>query len=184
MPTQHARIVALLIAVARASLIAGVLMAASPTGSEDYMAESIETLMAGIEHKHPTAGFVLAKHLFEGGRKDEAVFWFYVAQLRYRTYLSARPKDDPPSGERALFSSLMEVVGRPINEYAAGDIPALVATIDRVIAWDDAHPDDFAPKDAERAKIVDGLRQMKAHTLARQDEIRDTRARNGLPNRR
>ena len=42
----------------------------------------------------------------------------------------------------------MSTMGPPINQYAFGDIQALVATIDCVIAWDDGHADDFATRKA------------------------------------
>jgi len=69
------------------------------------------------------------------GRKDDAVFFFYLGQLRYRAYLLSDPKRD-----RSLFDAMMSAMGPPINQYAFGDIKALIATIDRVIAWDDATP--------------------------------------------
>ena len=73
-------------------------------------------------------------------------------------------------------------MGPPINQYAFGDIQALVGTIDRVIAWDDGHVDDYAPRKArEDAKA--GLKKMRDDVIARQDEIRRTRSEKGLPNR-
>jgi hypothetical protein len=69
------------------------------------------------------------------GRKDDAVFFFYLGQLRYRAYLLSDPKRD-----RSLFDAMMSAMGPPINQYAFGDIKALIATIDRVIAWDGATP--------------------------------------------
>ena len=71
--------------------------------------------------------------LWEAGRKDEAVFFFYLGQLRFRARLIANPNGDP-TGERALYDALMSAMGPPINQYAFGDMPALLATIDRVIA--------------------------------------------------
>ena len=153
-----------------------------PALPDDYLAQSVEQLTTDIEHKHPTAALVLAKRLFEGGRQDEAVFWFYLGQLRYRAYLKAHPKLDP-SGEPALFASLMEVLGRPINVYAFGDIPGLVAIIDRVIAWDASHADDFAPPGQAREEIKAGLVKMRADIIAKQDDIRRQRRERGLPNR-
>ena len=50
-----------------------------------------------------------------------------------------------------------------------GDIPALLAAIDRVIAWDDGHADDYA--------------SMKSRDEVNADEIRRTRSEKGLPNR-
>jgi len=115
------------------------------------------------------------------GRKDEAVFFFYLGQLRFRARLLANPNGDPTGG-RALFDALMSAMGPPINQYAFGDIPALLATIDRVIAWDDGHADDYAPpRTREEAKA--GLKKMRADVVSRQDEIRRTRSENGLPNR-
>jgi hypothetical protein len=65
-------------------------------------------------------------------QKDEAVFWFYAGQLRYRVYLLANKDKLKPSGDPALFASLSEEIGRPLNEYAFGDIPQLAKTIDAV----------------------------------------------------
>ena len=143
--------------------------------------QSIEALAAGIEHEHALAALELSKRLWESGRKDDAVFFFYLGQLRYRAYLSANPNGDP-SGGRALFDALMSTMGPPINQYAFGDIQALVATIDRVIAWDDGHADDFATRKA-REDVKTGLKKMRDDVITRQDEIRRTRSQNGLPNR-
>lgn len=54
----------------------------------------------------------------------------------------------------------------------------MIATIDRVIAWDDAHADDYARREA----AIAGLKRMRSDVLARQDEIRRTRSEKGLPN--
>ena|SRR5260221_127791 len=96
---------------------------------------------------------------------------------------STSPISDP-SGDPALFSSLMDALGRSINEYAFGDIPALAATLDRVTAWDDSHPDDYAPQDTSRENVKAGLKAMRAQIVEQQDRIRKQRAANGLPNRR
>ncbi len=143
--------------------------------------QSIEALAAGIEHEHALAALELSKHLWEAGRKDDAVFFFYLGQLRYRAYLLTNRNGDP-SGGRALFDALMATMGPPINQYAFGDIQALAATIDRVIAWDDGHPDDYASPKA-REDVKTGLKKMRDDVIVRQDEIRRTRSQNGLPNR-
>jgi hypothetical protein len=142
---------------------------------------SLEDLASSIEHEHPLAAFELSKRLWEAGRKDEAVFFFYLGQLRFRAYLLTNPNGDPAGG-RALFDALMSTMGPPINQYAFGDIPALLATVDRVIAWDDGHADDYAPLQA-REEVKAGLKKMRADVVTRQDEIRRTRSEKGLPNR-
>ncbi len=76
----------------------------------------------------------------------------------------------------------MATMGPPINQYAFGDIQAMVATIDRVIAWDDSHADDYATRKA-REDVKAGLKKMRDDVIAREDEIRRTRNQNGLQNR-
>lgn len=137
---------------------------------------------AGIETKHPADYFRLASQLFSAGKKDEAVFWFYVGQLRFRARLATHP-ELPPSGEPALFASLFETIGPPINQYAFGDIPSLASLIDRVLAWDASHPDPFSQQGPARTSVANGLRAMKVEMLARADKIRAERASRGLENR-
>ncbi|WP_439575784.1 hypothetical protein [Phreatobacter sp.] len=135
--------------------------------------------------KHPSAYYHEAANLFRIGRRDEAVFLFYLGQLRYRSHLRARP-NLPPGGDAALFASLSEVVGRPINEYAFGDIPALDRTLAQVLAFDLAYPDSFtAPSafpDAVRTNR-EGLEALRRRIVAEADQIRAARIRNGLTNR-
>src|SRR4030095_3345483 len=95
--------------------------AKNPASQSDWLKQTPETLKVGIEQNHPAAFYILASKLFGDGKKDEAVFWFYAGQLRYRFYLKANPGLNP-SGDPALFASLSETVGRPVNEYAFGDI--------------------------------------------------------------
>lgn len=139
----------------------------------------------GIEGGHPVAYIQLAAERLKAGRSEEAVFWFYVGQLRWRFELTARPDPDP-SGGPALFASMMDVMGGPVNQYAYGDIPKLVATLDSVLAWDAAHPNGFTSKTryAEAyAKQRAGLQGLRDETWRTRDQIRATRTENGLENR-
>jgi hypothetical protein len=141
---------------------------------------------AALAGQHPAEYYMRASSVFGAGRKDDAVFIFYLGQLRYRAHLSAR-RDLKPDGDPALFGSLSEVVGRPLNEYAFGDLPALVAIIDAVIAYDTANPDRFTPPAQFPDVYVgvrDGLVKMKAQVLKDADQIRETRRQNGLENRK
>ena len=110
------------------------------------------------------------------------MFWFYVGQLRYRSYLASN-RNLKPDGDPALFGALSEVIGRPLNVYAFGDIPALAATIERVLAWDASHEDSFAQKGPARDGVRTGLSEMKTEILANQETYRTTRTANGLENR-
>ncbi|MEM1376555.1 MAG: hypothetical protein AAGG69_04120 [Pseudomonadota bacterium] len=126
-----------------------------------------------------------AAELFGAGQRDEATYLYYVAQLRTRIYLEARPNLDP-SGEPALAGALFGVVGRPINEWAFGDVDAVIVTMDRVLAWHAANDDEITPKATNAAAhrtIVDGLRSFRNQIAADPDRIRAQRRANGLENR-
>ncbi|MFZ0503127.1 MAG: hypothetical protein WAM44_05410 [Chthoniobacterales bacterium] len=152
----------------------------------DPASMSIEQLKSDIENSHPAQFYILAKKLFATGKKDEAVFWFYAGQLRYRVYLLVNKDKLDPMGDPAAFASLSEVVGRPINEYPAGDIPQLAKTIDAVIAWDQTHANALTPREKYRSQyeqIVTGLTQLRDEFVRKADSIRKTRTANGLDNR-
>jgi len=135
--------------------------------------------------QHPAEYYKRAGELFKDGKKDDAVFIFYLGQLRYRTHLLAKGTSDP-TGDPAIFASLSQVAGKPINQYAFGDIPGLARTIDAVMAYDAANPDKFTSP-TEFAKVHDdvrnGLIAMKAKMLSEADRIRAQRVKNGLDNR-
>jgi hypothetical protein len=163
----------------RRSLLA-MLMALAPAAA--FAQANHATALNG---QHPSAYYQKAAELLKGNRKDDAVFIFYLGQLRYRTHLAARP-DLPKSGDPALFGSLSEVVGRPVNEYAFGDIPRLLMTLDEVMAFDRSIPDAFtAPgqyPDAHK-RIRDGMQGFRRQMEAQAHDIKRQRAANGLENR-
>lgn len=162
------------------------LVSASNSWTQDPAGMSIDQLKDGIENKHPAQFYVLAGKLFAAGKKDEAVFWYYAGQLRYRVYLLVNKDKLDPTGDPAVFASLSEEVGRPINEYAFGDIPQLAKTIASVIAWDQSHANVLTPREkcrSEYDQIVTGLNQMRDQIVRQADSIRRTRTANGLENR-
>ena len=91
-------------------------------------------------------------------------------------------RDLKPDGDPALFASLSEVVGRPLNEYAFGDIPALARTIEAVLAYGAADPDRFTPP-ASSAGLCRHPRRagtMPGEMLRDAEKIRASRAEKGL----
>lgn len=111
---------------------------------------SVEELRRSAPAVHPSSLYLLAERLFAAGERDEAVFWFYVGQLRYRFHLAANPDLDP-TGDPALFASLSDVIGVPLNQYAFTDIPKLVDTLARVRRWDEENPNGFTSKENQHA---------------------------------
>ena len=153
--------------------------------SVDPSTAPLDEVVRSIASQHPGAYYMLATRLFEAGRNDEAVFWFYAGQLRYRIRLACHP-DFEPSGEPALFGSLQAVVGEQINEYAGADPDAWIAAMERVLEWDERTPNDFEPKVACEAQVAEqrgGMRELVEQVRQNKDQIRAGRAAQGLPNR-
>jgi hypothetical protein len=166
------------------SLLVLAALAAAGAG-DDPAKKTPEQLKKGIENQHPSTYYILAQKLFESGKKDEAVFWFYAGQLRYRFHLMANPNLEP-SGDPALLASLSEVIGRPINEYAFGDLKTLEATMQKVLAWDEATRNGFTSTKAHHAewlKTREGLAGLRQYVMENGESIRAQRKAHGLPNR-
>jgi hypothetical protein len=131
-------------------------------------------LIGDVEHTHPVAMVFLAKRLFDEGRRDEAVFWFYEGQLRWRAYLEQEPNPD----DRDRFERLFQTVGPDINQYAFGDTAALLKTIDAVLDWDVKHPDEFTPNGKAKDDARSGLKSLAAYIVSHKDDIRKQREQN------
>ncbi len=113
------RVLALLVTAMVPALWSSAVLAQGPVAVPPAVQE-----LAG---EHPAEYYKRAGELFKEGKKDDAVFVFYLGQLRFRTHLLAKPGGDP-TGDPAIFTSLSEVIGKPINQYAFGDIPTLART--------------------------------------------------------
>ena len=149
-----------------------ILGAADSIGLADAQEESVTQLKQGIEARHPADYYRLAATLFQDdSTKQEAVFWFYVGQLRYRYYLAANPQLKP-DGDPAVFASLSEVVGRPINEFAGGKPDLWIGEINHALQWDAAHENKFTAKD----KAADQYQQIRAGLIAMRDQLSATKS--------
>ena len=129
----------------------------------------------------PSEVMAKAQALLGAVRADEATFWFYAGQLRYRSYLAAH-RDLDQTGHPALFAALIETIGRPVNEYAFGDVATLANTISMVLEWDRRYPDPSLAG-PEHEKTRNGLEGLRDQIMAQADSIRRERQQRGLPNR-
>ncbi len=148
----------------------------------DAMPTSAE-LLEGVENRHPIEYMLLASLLMQEKREDEAVFWFYAGQLRYRYYRAAG-FGDPEEG--SLGAAMLQSVGSVVNAYAFGDLPKLRQTLDEVIAWDETTPNAFSPESKTaptRQEVLDGLQKLRQETIDSAEDIRAERVKNGLENR-
>jgi hypothetical protein len=131
--------------------------------------------------RHPSELMMKAPALLQSGKGNEATFWFYAGQLRWRSRLNAAPDQDP-TGEPALFSSLLEMTGPEVNGWAFGNIPELQRTIDSVLDWDARYPDPSLDE-AVHASVRKGLADMRDEIGREAESIRTERAARGLANR-
>lgn len=132
-------------------------------------------------HAPPSEIMLRAAPLMQVGKSDEATFWFYAGQLRWRSRLNSDPDQDP-TGEPALFSSLFETLGPAVNGWAFGDIPRLQQTIDTVLLWDERYPDPSLDP-AVHGRMRAGLTDLRDQIGREADTIRTERTSRGLENR-
>ena len=122
--------------------------------------------------REPLTMFAPAATLFQNGKKDEAVFWFYAAQLRARYQLVFE------KGDRGqLLQIMLMTVGRQINSYAYQDIERLNRTIGRVLSWDKKSPNPFreierkGEKEIEIEKIYSSIHNLRNRLISRKEEL-------------
>ena len=164
-------------------LVPGACMAG--LSEDDILRRPLADIERMLPDEHPTAYYLYAARLFQEGRKDDSVFWFYAGQLRYRFYLSANP-GLPPDGDPAVMSSLNATIGQTINEYAGGDVQLWSGSIDRALAWDAATDNGFTSKTAHNKQwneVRTGLSQLRDMITSQADQIRAQRAKARMPNR-
>jgi hypothetical protein len=131
-------------------------------GREPEAAQTIQELEIGIENKAPSTYFALATELFRSGRKDDAAFWYYVGQLRYRFLVLAKARVSQSSDEQAHFWLLTESVGQSIYEQADRRSAALIRALDRALAWDLEEPNGYTSKSTFSAEHERARQEMLA----------------------
>jgi hypothetical protein len=101
-----------------------------------------------------------AMMIYNAGKRDDAVFWFYAGQLRARYTPEI-------TGENAQVLTIYVMVASPINGHAMRDAAKMTRAIRRALAWDeetfagwawanalDIHDEDLANR---RKRARDGL---------------------------
>lgn len=145
------------------------------------LAAAEEIIRAPETLKEPLELFSPAAILFQQGKKDEAVFWFYAAQLRTRYQLVFE------KGDRGqLLAIMMMTAGVQINNYAFQDTASFGRILDRVLEWDRATPNPLRDQprsdlvDQQVAKVYSGLNDLKAKLIADKVDI-EAKARQAAP---
>ena len=97
-----------------------------------------DDIRADIDRTPVEAIFVLAIRLYDVGQKDDAIYWFYMAQFRRNLYARMITKVGSV-GDRAFEleqaqSAFKKLSGRWINGYAGGVLDKQLEILDRVRA--------------------------------------------------
>jgi len=93
------------------------------------------------ERVTPMSMMVLAIRLYDTGKRDEAIFWFYTAKYRY--LLLAQVVDMRESSLAGIAVAMRDfhtLVGPFINSYAFCDIEQQIAINAEALEWTKAHP--------------------------------------------
>jgi len=109
--------------------------------------------------------YIYVSRLLSEGNKDDAVFWYYVGQLRGRIYYAAHPGEQE---SQEAFSATTSQLGESINFYAGADPTRWADTINKALAWDAEHDDPQTPKDkfqVQRNQVRQGLVGLHDWTL-------------------
>lgn len=99
----------------------------------------IETVINKPNAYNPPVLYALSRELFLQGDKDDASFWFYVAQLRAR-YDANLCMDN--SAKQAV-SILNREYGPDINKFALQDIEKLEKTVKKVVDFVRTNHEDY-----------------------------------------
>lgn len=91
--------------------------------------QTVDSILKNPNFYNPPVIYALSRELFNQDKKDDAMYWFYVAQLRAR-YDANLCKDN--SAKQAV-SVLNGEYGPDINKYAFQDIDKLEKTITKVV---------------------------------------------------
>jgi len=120
------------------------------SADEKVKTKAIEQIKASPGKVAPPALCAMSNELFNQGQKDDALFWFYLGQLRAR---SDANKCNDISARQAV-AVLNSQFGPLINKYAfrntktdykknLADIKAVAA---KVVDWDRKHPREYDPR--------------------------------------
>ncbi|MEL6485573.1 MAG: hypothetical protein AAFQ13_00315 [Pseudomonadota bacterium] len=117
----------------------------------------------GIEARHPSDMIDLAEALFatEEG-KEEGLFWYYAGELRWKTLIGCTAPNSFEETKR--MSDRLNEVGAPIRLWSRDNIDTLLATLDKVEAWDRETTTRYAsgPKcEAEAQLLRDSIPDLK-----------------------
>lgn len=182
--------------------LASTLLSCSPAGLSDDVflaspvpqtapanaAPSPEDVLAHPDSVEPMLYIEVVDALWARGDRAQAAFWYYLWQIRTRPWA----RRGPPHYAQ-LRGALMEVRGRPINEWIGSDVDARTDLATRAMAYERTMPLSAerpegltaeqwqAAVAAERDSYAAEFREVMAYPQFQPEAQRAARRRNGLP---
>lgn len=161
------------------------------TSAIQFVNEKYAKNVTDLTQIDPAYLFIYANNLFNKGKKDEALFWFYVAQ--YRALIIRVMENEKSFLPQPIYQQLAEDAGTPvigqmivlgpglnrghlydyiqsglgisINGYAGSNIDNWIAQLEKVLAFEEAHP--FDPYQAVPADQLNKDKQAEAQQRAK-----------------
>lgn len=110
-------------------------------GGPDSLDKIADAIRARPDLVTPMTMMVLAIRYYDAGRRDDSVFWFYVAKDRYRSAARVIDFSDPRLADvQAAIRAFVELAGPYINGYAFCDIDKQKRLRAGAADWAVAHP--------------------------------------------
>jgi hypothetical protein len=107
--------------------------------NQEEKKQIVDSILQQPNRYNPPVLYALSRELFQQGRKDEAIYWFYLGQLRAR-YDANRCVD---ISARQGVAVLNGVYGPDINKYAFENVELLKTTVERVLAFVRANEEEY-----------------------------------------
>jgi hypothetical protein len=157
-------------------------------------------IKADINNTDVESIYILSIRLYDLGKKDDAVYWFYTAQSRARIFINMLDAEKMGGmGSEAfelkqLFIAFNQLAGEYINGYALNDFDKGIAVFEKVkgevkdiksfkgiyknISFlDDSHLEtEIAHKEEDLGKLID-------YVKTNREELRKQRIQNGTQNK-
>jgi hypothetical protein len=126
-------------------------MAMEPKEIMEWPSSAVESALPA---SHPMAYYLYSVRLIKDGNRKDALFWYYVGELRYRFYLAANPHL-PPDGAPALFASLHSSVSTAVADPSHVDRAMSVKQFRRALDWDAANDNGVTSKSSHHKEWLE-----------------------------
>ena len=108
------------------------------TGNPEQLLELADEISKKVDEVNIETLYVLAIRLYDAEKKDEAVYWYYTAQIRKNIFVKMQDSNRGGIGSPAFeiphaLQSFNKLSGEWINGYAGGNPEYLAQTVKRVL---------------------------------------------------